>query len=165
MNITLRPYRQSDSSFLERMLYEAVYWRRSKNTPSFEEAILNKDFLKAVSGFGNNDGDLAIIAEDDSIPCGAVWIRYWDKEDNIRGYISPDIPILAIAVDENHRRMGVGEKLLSAIKVDALKNSINKISLCASKDNFALNLYIKSGFVKYKDIDHSFIMLHESSIK
>ena len=159
MEITVRKFAVSDLPFVKEMLYEAVYWRKSEGTPSIKEAMQNSDFLKAVRAFGEKSGDLAIIAESGSSPVGAVWIRYWKKEDEVRGFISADIPVLAIAVKEDCRHKGIGLKMIEALKAFAAEESINKISLCVSKDNFAYNLYKQCGFSIYNDIVDSFNML------
>lgn len=41
----------------------------------------------------------------------------------------------------------------------ASKHSIQKISLCVSKDNYAINLYRRQGFLEYVDKGDSIIMV------
>ncbi len=159
MNIITRKFMPSDMPFMHKMLYEAIYWMKKDNYPSFEEAMADESFLQEFTAFGSCAGDLAVIAESDHILLGSAWTRCWNEEDNIRGYISPNIPILAIAVAENYRDMGIGKMLIDALKAFAKDKTINKISLCVTKSNYAYSLYKKCGFSDYKDIGDSIIML------
>jgi ribosomal protein S18 acetylase RimI-like enzyme len=43
----------------------------------------------------------------------------------------------------------------------ASRHSIQKISLSASKDNYAINLYRQQGFLEYADRGDAFIMVRE----
>ncbi len=53
MNITLRKYQNKDFSFLKEMLYEAVFWRKGPDTPSFEEVLEMPDVQKAIRAMGS----------------------------------------------------------------------------------------------------------------
>lgn len=148
----IRPGDEKDLKFLKEMLFEAVYWR-SKIKPNFEESMKLEGIREAVEDFGK-EGDLALIAEETE-PLGAVWIRYYDSEHPIRGFISEAIPVLVIAIKEEARKKGLGLKLLREL-LDIVDYPI---SLCVSKDNYALSLYEKSGFTIYEDIGDSYIMI------
>ncbi len=162
MKISLRKSSTHDLPFMHEMLYEAIYWAKRENYPSFDEVKSDARFTKEFKDFGDISGDIGVVAESESRPIGAAWIRCWRKEDEIRGYISSDIPILAIAVAREYRHMGIGKKMMDALKNFAAKEEINKISLCVSKDNYAYNLYKQCGFIVYKDIGDSYDMLFES---
>lgn len=83
---------QSDTPFLEEMLYEAVFWRDSSNRPSFGDALLLPEVSKALADWGNRKGDTAVIAEADSAPVGAAWYRHWTKSDNVRDMLTRTYP-------------------------------------------------------------------------
>ncbi len=160
--ITCRKYTQDDYQFLREMLFEAVFWSRIDNRLSLEEG-LSYDYPKHVLiDFGSRKGDIAVIAEIDGIKAGAAFIRYWNDDINIRGYISDDIPVLVIGVVEGHRRQGVGSKLIESLKTVAKENDISKISLCVTKSNVAYHLYIKQIFKTVQDIESSYNMLWEA---
>lgn len=161
--IHCRKYIQKDYSFLREILFEAVFWSRMPDErPSLEEG-LSYDYTKHVLvDFGNRKGDFAVIAEIDGNRAGAAFIRYWDKEKNIRGYISNDIPVLVIAVVKKYRRQGVGDQLIKRLKRIAQENNISQISLCVTKNNVAYHLYKKHNFKIVQDIDSSYNMLWES---
>ena len=158
-----RKYTCDDYQFLREMLFEAVFWSRmDDDRPSLEEG-LSYDYTKHILiDFGNRVGDIAVIAESDGIKLGAAFIRCWNDDINIRGYISKDIPVLVIGVVAEHRRQGIGNNLIEAIKDVAKKSNISKISLCVTKSNVAYQLYAKQNFKIVEDIDTSYNMLWEA---
>ena len=147
MNIHLRESQYSDVPFLREMLYEAVYWRPNPNKPSFEDELANPGVSNDLVDWGKRDGDIAVIALVDSIPAGAAWYRFYTDDNYIRGYIEEAIPVLVIAVHKDYRRLGLGERMINWLIDQASKHNIQRISLMVSKDNHAMNLYRKCGFL------------------
>jgi len=162
MNILLRQSVQSDMPFLREMLYESVYWRSiaKGNNPSFEEALADPDVNKALIDWGR-EGDVAIMAQVNSIPAGAAWYRFYTDDNFIRGYVQKTIPTLVTAVHRDYRRQGIGVKMLEWLVDHASKHNIPKVSLMVSKDNHAISLYRKCGFQEYADKGDALLMLHE----
>ena len=163
--IQCRKYNDGDYQFLREMLFEAVFWsRKDDERPPLEEG-LSYDYTKhTLVDFGSREGDIAVIAEIDGNKAGAAFIRYWNDNTNIRGYISEDIPVLVIGVVKNYRRQGVGDMLIESIKNMAITNGINKISLCVTKTNVAFNLYNKRDFKIFQDIGSSYNMIWQVDI-
>lgn len=159
MRIILRESEPNDFPFLREMLYEAVFWRASHNKPSFEEGLSYPDVRNALAGFGGRDGDIAVIAIIDSIPAGAAWYRFWNDSNFIRGYFDKETPVLVIGVHRDYRHKGIGKKMIAWLIDHASKHNIQRISLCVSKDNYAINLYKQQGFHEYKDNGDSLIMV------
>ena len=147
--------------FLRKMLYEAVFWRESVDKPSFEEGLAYPDVSKALADWGERDGDIAVVAITNSIPVGAAWIRFWTDDNFMRGYIEEETPVLVIAVHPEYQHQGIGKDLLNWLTKYASENSIQKISLMVSKDNYAINLYKQQGFQEYADKEDAFIMVRE----
>ena len=58
----LRKSKQSDIPFLREMLFEAVFWRASDNKPSLEEGLAYPEVSNALAGFGEREGDVAVVA-------------------------------------------------------------------------------------------------------
>ena len=159
--IHCRRYTQDDHQFLREMLFEAVFWSRIDNRPSLEEG-LSFDYTKHVLvDFGTREGDCAVIAEIDGIEVGAAFIRLWNNDLNIRGYISEAIPVLVIGVVEGYRRQGVGSCLIESLKNLAKEKNYKQISLCVTKTNVAYKLYTKENFKIVEDIESSYNMLWE----
>ncbi len=154
-----RAYTGEDDRFLREMLFEAVFWSRIDDRPSLEEG-LSYDYTKHIlEDFGKRKGDSAVIAEIDGVKAGAVFLRYWNDDVNIRGYLSKDIPVLVIGVAAAYRRQGIGGKLIESIKEVARGNHISQISLCVTKSNVAYQLYVKHNFEIVEDIGSSYNML------
>lgn len=166
MNINIRQYKKPDYNFLREMLFEAVFWRKKEHErPPFEEG-LNYDGVKnALEDWQNRAGDAALIAEIDAVPVGAVWYRFFTEDNNIRGYYDNTVPVIVIGVHKNHRHKGIGGKMMQAIFDHAQKQDIDKLSLCVSKDNYAINLYKQQGFAEHIDIGDSWIMVKVTSKK
>ncbi len=146
---------------MKEMLYEAVFWRPNPNKPSFEEGLAVPEVRNALVDWGERDGDIAVIALVDSIPAGAAWYRFYTDDNFIRGYIEETIPALAIAVHKDYRRQGIGEKMMNWLIDHASTQHIQQISLMVSKDNHAIHLYRKCGFLEYADKGDSVLMLRK----
>lgn len=161
--IIYREYTVEDIPFLREMLFEAVFWsREEEEKPTLEEG-LSYDYTKHIlEGFGTRKGDIAVIAEMNSKRVGVAFIRYWDDVTNMRGYMSPDIPVLVVGVEKAYRRKGIAKDLIDFLKHTAVDHGISKISLCVTKSNIAYSLYLKSHFKIIEDIESSYIMLWEN---
>lgn len=158
--MVLRESQLSDIPFLREMLFEAVYWRAisNSNEPKFEDGLAAPEVSKILADWGEKEGDAGVVAMMNSIPVGAVWYRYWNDQDSMRGYISESIPTLVIAVHKEYRRLGIGREMIEQLAEYASGQSVEKISLMVSKDNYALELYKKCGFVQYAEVEDSFLM-------
>jgi len=161
MNIIIRKSQRSDMSFMRAMLYEAVFWRPNPNKPAFEAGLADPGVSNALINWGEREGDCAVIALVDSIPAGAAWYRFYTDDNFIRGHLDETIPTLVIAVHKDYRRQGIGEKLIEWLMDHASKHNIQKISLMVSKDNHAINLYRKCGFLEYADKGDSLLMVRK----
>jgi len=146
INIIISPSTLDDLSFLKEMLFEAAYWRSDQERPSLEKGLARADLVYLLEGWGRK-GDTAVIAvSEDDQQVGAAWYRFWWPETHSYGYISPEIPELAIAVRAEFRGRGVGQQLLDALLQKAKSQGIKKVSLSVEIENPALNLYRKHGF-------------------
>jgi ribosomal protein S18 acetylase RimI-like enzyme len=161
MNILLREAQPSDMPFLREMLYEAVFWRDRVDKPGFEEGLAFPEVRNALADWGIRDGDTAVIATINSVAVSAAWYRLWTDDDFTRGYVDEDTPVVAIGVHRDFRHRGIGKKMMRWLIDCASKQAIQQISLCVSKDNYAINLYRQQGFVEYVDIGDSFIMVRK----
>lgn len=159
----IKTYTTKDYYFLQKMLYEAVFWSRPKSErPTLEEGLSYSYTKHVLKDFNLRKGDLAVIAKIDNKNIGAAFIRYWNETENIRGYISENIPVLVIAVEEKHRNKGIAKALIKSIQEQAVANNINEISLCVTKTNIAYQLYVKSDFKIKEDIEDSYNMIWKS---
>ena len=143
------------------MLYEAMFWRARADRPSFDEAFTYPDIQKALAGWGDRDGDTAVVALVESIPVGAAWYRFWNDDNFDRGYVDKHTPVLAIGIHRDYRHQGIGTQMIGWLIDYAAKQSIQRISLSVSKDNYAINLYRQQGFLEYVDTGDAFIMVRK----
>ncbi len=144
MTLCIRAGKSGDLTFLRRMLYEAAYWRGT-DLPEIELGLSTPQLSKLLSDWGRK-GDTAVVAEDESTAIGAAWFRFWDDANHSFGYVSSEVPELAIGVAMEHRGRGVGRKLIQALICEAADAGIARISLSVERDNPALHLYESVGF-------------------
>lgn len=159
MDPHLREAQLDDFRFMQEMLYEAVFWRTDPNRPSLPDALAYPETEKALRDWPERPGDTGVVATIGSTPLGAAWYRLWTAEDDMRGYVDDTTPVLAIAVQQDHRRRGIGTLLLDWLIDRASTQSIARISLAVAKDNQALSLYRRMGFIEHSDTGDSFVMV------
>ena len=157
--IQLRLGTAQDFPFLEKMLYEAVYWRNSGPRPPFSDGLSDPELIKILQGWGRS-GDTALIASTtQGKDAGAAWYRFWTDSYHSYGYVNQDTPEIGIALEKPYRGQGIGSQLLSQLLTLAAKNGIQQLSLSVEEDNPAYFLYKKHRFKKVKVVDNSLTMV------
>ena len=164
MSLSLRDAGCDDMPFMRKMLYEAVYWRSISHdeNPTFEEGLAAPGVSNALDDWGERGGDTAIIALSDSIRVGAAWYRFYQASNAIRGYIDENTPVVVIGVAPEHRRHGIGERLVTSLIKRASARGIRRLSLMVSNDNHAYALYKKCGFKVYSITGDSRLMIRDA---
>jgi ribosomal protein S18 acetylase RimI-like enzyme len=136
-----------DVPFLGVMMREAGF--PPARRPPLDEALRAPHVAQWIEGWGR-DGDLAVVAvDDDGAPVGAAWCRgmtSWTY-----GFVDAATPVVAIAVDEARRGRGIGTALLAALASAARNAGARALSLSVSRENPALRLYERVGFVRVVD--------------
>ena len=95
---------------------------------------------------------------DSLIECNEIFYGY-HIDDVLAGIISYKIienvlDIHRVSVHPNFFRKRIGESLLHF--VEKIDNCVNKVVVCTGKDNLpAVNLYLKNGYIRVKDIEIS----------
>jgi ribosomal protein S18 acetylase RimI-like enzyme len=144
--LRIRPAAPRDLPFLREMLFEAGFWRPGRARPALAEGLARPDLAKLLAGWGR-PGDFGVVAESaEGGPLGAAWYRFWSEADHSYGFVSPDVPELAIGVRAEARGAGVGERLLRALLAAAAGRGVGQLSLSVERDNPALRLYERVGF-------------------
>ncbi len=161
MKIQLKEAENTDLPFLKEMLYEAVFWRDVQNRPSLKEAFSFPDVAKSLADWSERDGDTALIATLNGTPVGAAWYRYWTEDDEMRGYMNDNVPVLVIGVHEDHRHKSIGTLLIEGLVEQARKDDVPRISLMVSKDNYAQKLYQQQKFEYHSETEDSITMVRE----
>ncbi|EDX85004.1 acetyltransferase, GNAT family [Synechococcus sp. PCC 7335] len=140
-NFLVSPLEVDDEPVLWEMLMHAAH------ESSVEAVKANPDLAQYVLEWGRA-GDLGVIAKQDKAAVGAAWVRLWSAENQGYGYVSDDIPELAIAVVPRMRGQGIGTVLLSKI-LQLARPHFPAVCLSIRQDNPALRLYERTGFVKF----------------
>ena len=82
----------SDVAFLAQMLVEAVNWDPQRQPLPGEEILDRRETARYLEGWGRA-GDTAVIAEDDDgVPMGAAWFRFFPATEPAYGFIRSLLP-------------------------------------------------------------------------
>ena len=155
MNYTIRELSIDERHVLETYLYHAIYIPEGITPPPLE--IINQPELQVyIKGFGEQDGDICLVAECDSKIVGAVWVRIM----NDYGHISNDMPSMAISLLPEYRDKGIGTALMKSIQKTVSEQGYKGISLSVQKQNYAAKMYQKLGFKTIEDKDEELIMVY-----
>ena len=100
-SIKIRPATSEDIPILSDMLFEAGAVSEKIREMGKEKALTLPAMIYFLENFGRR-GDFGFIAETvDKMLVGAVWARLFPAADKGYGFVSPEIPELAIAVAPN----------------------------------------------------------------
>lgn len=157
----IRVINSLDQDFLFEMLYQSIYVSPC-NPPPDRDIINVPEIRKYVENWGKK-GDYGLIATDlvTGNRLGAVWLRYFTKNNKGYGYISADIPELGISVDYGMRGYGIGTALLHEILLSTNK-TVKSISLSVDPGNPAVKLYKRFGFTECGAAGTSIIMRYDN---
>lgn len=157
MNYTIRELSIGERDVLETFLYQAIFIPEGITPPPFE--IINQPDLQVyIKEFGEQNGDICLVAECDSNIIGAVWVRIM----NDYGHVSDEMPSLAISLLPEYRGKGIGTALMQSMLETVSKQGYKGISLSVQKQNYATRMYSKLGFKTIEDKDEELIMVYIS---
>ena len=140
MDYTIRALTVADESIVWAML------RHAAHEPSVEVVKQQPSLTRYAADWGRR-GDSGCVAIMGAEAVGAAWLRLGTADDKGFGYISDDIPELAIAVIPSCRGQGIGTELLAQV-LDQANGQVPAISLNVRQGNAALRLYERAGFIK-----------------
>nr|WP_256755098.1 GNAT family N-acetyltransferase [Bifidobacterium longum] len=119
------------------------------------KSIINcPELQEYVFEFGKRKDDRALVAEVQGNVIGAIWVRIM----NDYGHIDNDTPSLAMSVFQKYRGQGIGTSLLQQLLLVEKSFGYSKISLSVQKNNYAVKMYKKAGFLVVDENSEEYIM-------
>lgn len=153
---TLVPTTESDRTYIARLNFLTDVF-------GDEHADIGADFLADyrfyVKQWDPTNGGL-IAWSPKMIPAGGAWLVWGNNNDHGYGYVSEDIPEVAIAVEPRYRGKGVGSILLN--KSLELARALGTPGLSLSVDDGnprAKKLYERLGFQHIRHSDAGFSIM------
>jgi GNAT superfamily N-acetyltransferase len=142
---SIRRATADDEALMIDMLLEAVNWSAEWKKQSRHRVLSTNRTAHYIAGWPR-DTDLGVIADADSLPIGAAWLRFFPAADPGYGFVAADVPELTIGVALQWRGRGVGRALLRAVAEHARLTGVRQISLSVERKNFAQRLYLSEGY-------------------
>ena len=160
MDLEFRLLKKEELSFLEEMLYEALFVPPDK--PKFPKSIINEPATrKYIKNWNEQENDIAIVVTNKNELLGVIWGRTFNEENKGFGYVSEQIPEISMAVKPKFRNKGIGKRLLIEIEAKYNLAGIKALSLSVDKLNPAIKLYERNGYSFFEDAGTAITMLKE----
>lgn len=156
INYKIRNIIESEYFLLDDFLYKAIYIPKNIIPPPKEITKL-PELQIYIKDFGKSKDDIALVAELNNKIVGIIWTRIM----NDYGHIDDKTPSLAMSVDKEYQKRGIGTSLLKNMIESLKENNYKKVSLSVQKENYAVRLYKKVGFKVITETDEEYIMILE----
>ena len=154
MDYTIREISDKEYKLLEDFLYEAIFVPEGMSAPA--KSIINQPELQVyISDFGKKKDDIGLLAEAGGKVIGAVWVQIM----NDYGHIDDNTPSFAISLYKEYRGLGIGTALMKEMLCILKKRGYKQASLAVQKSNYAVRMYMKTGFEIVNENDEEYIML------
>ena len=152
----LRLLKNEEKEILKDFLYEAIFIPEGVEPPDSE--IINQPELAVYyEDFGEGKADHCIVCEEDGRIVGAVWTRIM----NDYGHVDDDTPSFAISLYKEYRGRGYGTQMMIKMLELLKEKRYSKASLAVQKANYAVRMYLKTGFNVVDENEEEFIMVNE----
>ncbi|MBR2260605.1 MAG: GNAT family N-acetyltransferase [Paludibacteraceae bacterium] len=149
----IRKIQPEEIPVLNDFLYEAIFIPQGMVPPP-RTIIEQEDLQVYVRGFGESPHDHCLVAECDGKIVGAVWVRMM----NDYGHLDDQTPSLAISLYPTYRGQGIGTQLLRQMMDLLRQEGYAHVSLSVQKENYALRMYQKEGFMIVEDRGDEVVM-------
>lgn len=156
MQFTFRRATESDRTYLQRLNFLA-------DALGDEAAEIGPDERDGVTGYIDDwdpERDGGVIAFDEwRTPAGGVWLRYWATPAEGHANLGPDVPELAIAVENRFFGNRLGAQLLQAAADLAREQGAPKLALWVDPANpRARHRYESFGFRDVEGVDNAMVL-------
>ncbi|MBQ6451895.1 MAG: GNAT family N-acetyltransferase [Solobacterium sp.] len=156
MAVKIRELKKEEYPLLRDFLYEAIFVPEGMSAP--ERSIIERPELAMYyENFGSGKADHCLVAETEGKVIGAVWTRIMHDY----GHVDDETPSLAISLYREYRGQGIGTALLEEMLHLLKQRGYRRVSLSVQKQNRALRMYERAGFVPVKETEEEFIMIRE----
>lgn len=153
MNRSIRELKHSEVGLLDIFLYHVIYIPQGLEAPAWE--IINQPELRIYTqDFGKKD-DTCCVAEVNNQVVGAAWARIM----NDYGHVDDETPSLSISVLPEYRNQGIGTELVESLLSLLRERGYSQVSLSVQKENYAVRMYRKLGFVVLRENDEDYVMV------
>ncbi len=156
MEYNVREMQPNEYFLLNDFLYNAIFIPQGV-TPPPKNIIEQEELQVYVKDFGKQKDDVALVAEIDGKIIGAVWARIM----NDYGHIDNDTPSLAISIYKNYRGYGIGTSLMRNMIFLLKYRGYKRVSLAVQKENYAVKMYKRIGFIIVEENSEEYIMVCE----
>lgn len=154
MEYIIRQLRENERGLLSDFLYEAIFIPEGVEPPP-REITKQPELQVYIERFGERDHDRCLVAEVNGTVVGAVWTRIMQDY----GHIDDETPSFAISLNKEYRGHGIGTALMRAMLEVLRKSGVKQASLAVQKQNYAVKMYEKVGFVTVDENAEEYIML------
>ena len=154
MSLIIRPIRPNETILLLDFLYEAVHQPDVLHLAP-RTILQHPSLWKYVEAFGTREGDLCVVAEIDNVIVGAAWSRLIHSY----GFVDNKTPELSISLYPQYRNQGIGTRLMHGIFEELSHAGYRSVLLSVSKQNPAVRMYLRTGFVIVQENDMDYIMV------
>jgi len=152
----LREATESDRTYLRRLNYLADVFGNEAGDVGHSE----REGAETYVGQWDPERESGIGAFDQfHVPAGGVWLRYWQSPDDGHANLAPDIPEIAIAVENRYAGNRLAVRLLQAAVELAKRQGAPKVALWVDPDNDrARHRYEKFGFKNVEGEDNVMVV-------
>ncbi len=154
MNYSIRELRQDEIKVLDTFLYEAIFIPEGVSAPP-KDIIKQPELQVYVKNFGEDKGDLCLVAQVENEIVGAVWVRIM----NDYGHIDDETPSFAISILKEYRKHGIGTELMKQMLMKLKVQGYRQASLAVQKMNYTVRMYKNVGFEIVDENSEEYIMI------
>lgn len=154
----VEPIGSDDIGIVEWVLVIAAGWRNPESAGERSDLAQHPELKRYHEGWGRR-GDFGVTARIGGAVVGAAVARLYTDRDHGFGFVDPATPEIGLAVDQRHRRSGIGRALMLALAEEARVRGFARLSLSVEDDNPAAQLYLSLGFRTVDAIDGASTML------